>query len=61
MNTSKKYPDRLGLVDIYKTLHGIAKTAAAKRAVEEKLASVLVDKAPKIYLKAAKSDITETE
>lgn len=61
MNTSKKYPDRLGLVDIYKTLHGIAKTAQAKRAVEEKLAGVMLDKAPKIYLKAEKADITETE
>jgi hypothetical protein len=61
MNTSKRYPDRAGLVDIYKTLHGIAKTAQAKRAVEEKLAGVMLDKAPKIYLKAAKADITETE
>jgi hypothetical protein len=61
INTSKKYPDRMGLVDIYKTLHGIPKTAAAKRAVEQKLAGVMKDKAPKIYLKAAKSDITETE
>jgi len=61
MNTSKKYPDRLGLVDIYKTLHGIAKTAQAKRAVEEKLAGVMLDKAPKIYLKATKQDLTDTE
>jgi hypothetical protein len=58
MNTSKKYPDRVGLIDLFATAHG-AKPAKAKKEVLARLCDALKDKAPKVYLKAAKA--TEDE
>lgn len=60
MNTSKKYPDRVGLIDLFAKAHG-AKPAKAKKEVIERLGDALKDKAPKVYLKAAKASATEGE
>lgn len=37
LNTSKTYTDKVGLIDVYKTFHGLPSTAAAKREVLKKL------------------------
>lgn len=62
MATSKKYPDKKGLVDIYAGLKG-TKKAPAEREIKKKLseAGLLKVKKPKIFLKAKKSTETETE
>lgn len=59
MNTSKTYPDKVGIVETYASFHG-QKKAPAKREIESKLGDLLKDKKPKVYLKAIKST-TENE
>ena len=51
MNTSKKYPDQRGVVDIYAALHGMKK-APAKRDLLAKLEPVIKTGADSVYLKA---------
>lgn len=58
METSKSYPDKVGVVDLFGAFNGITKKAPAKRECLARLAGVLKDKKRKVYLKAEK---TETE
>jgi hypothetical protein len=60
MNTSKKYPDRVGLIGLFATAHG-AKPAKAKKEVIARLGDALKDKARKVYLKAANEAATTEE
>ena len=59
MNTSKKYPDQRGVVDIYAALHGLKK-APAKRDLLKKLEPVVKTGADSVYLKAVGGE-DETE
>lgn len=54
LNTSKKYPDQVGLVDIYKQFHGLPSTAAAKRDLMAKLEPVVKKTNGSTYLQAVK-------
>ena len=55
LNTSKTYPDKVGIIDLYAKVNGLKK-AQAKRSLLEKLAPVLKQGKDSIYLKSAKGD-----
>lgn len=61
LNTSKKYPDQVGLVDIYKKFHGISKTTQAKKVVMERLAPVVKQAQASMSLVAVKGEFASTE
>jgi hypothetical protein len=61
MNTSKKYPDQKGIIDIFAAFHGLKK-APAKRDLLAKLEAVVKQTNPSIYLQAQKGqEDTETD
>jgi hypothetical protein len=60
MNTSKKYPDQVGLVDVFAKFNGLKK-AAAKRDLLKKLEPVVKQTRPSTYLKAVGVEEEESE
>lgn len=61
LNSSKKYPDQIGIVDIYKKFHGIAKTTQAKKSLMEKLSPVVRQAQPSMSLVSVKRGGAETQ
>ena len=61
LETSKTYPDQVGLVQLYKSFAKIEKTAPAKRALLAKLEPVIKKTKDSIILKSIKSNETETD
>lgn len=60
MNTSKKYPDQKGIIDVFAEFNGLKK-APAKRDLLKKLEAVVKQTNDTIYLQATKGEETETE
>lgn len=60
LNTSKKYPDQVGLTDLYAKFHGI-KPTPAKKDLLKKLEPVVKKTRDSVYLKAVKAAGDEEE
>lgn len=61
LNTSKTYPDQVGIIETYKKQNGIPTTAAAKRAVEQKIGEFIKRGRSTDSLAPIKSTKTKTE